>query len=518
MLDQVSARTSATSATEDQMATFEATVKAGRTAGPVVVPHVIGGVELYDGPQISREDPSFPSMIVSACHDAPADTVRRAVDAARGAQKEWARLTPSARADRIRRGLDLLTADRMERIAGVIALETGKNRTTSLLDIQEVAKFFELYCDYVSQPGAFDDPLEGVGGPLTTRSLLRPYGVFGIIVPFNYPAALAAGPTLAALLAGNGVVIKPPHLAPRSSHELFAVIGELDLPSGLVNIVHGGDDTGRALVASDVDGIAFTGSADAGLSIVSALQAAPYPRPVIAEMGGKNSVIVTDGARCEDAVNGIAFSAFDLAGQKCSACSRVLATPGIYDDLVHGLAERADSLHFDEPLRTDADAGPVISRAAMQRYELTVRAAQRDGRVVAGGRRLEAEGYFAVPTVVADLPSRHQLARKEHFLPFLTVSRVENFDEAIAEANGLNVGLTAGIYTGDPDEARRFLDEIEAGCVDVNNPNHATTGFWPGRQTFGGWKGSASTGKLGFGRWYVPQFAREQCRTVPTEL
>lgn len=498
-------------------ATFEETIRAGRANGPFVCPHVIGGKEFREGEKILREDPSFPSTIVSACFDAPASIVNHAVAKAREAQREWAALDHMERAARIRRGADVLTPERKQQIAGVIALETGKNRATCLMEVEELVSFFEVYCDFVS-PDFFDEPLEPGTGPLRTRSLLRPYGVFGVIVPFNFPAALAAGAALGALLAGNGVVIKSPHLAPRSTHEFFRVLDELDLPQGLVNIVHGADEAGRALVASDVDGIAFTGSAKTGLSIVSALQAPPYPRPVIAEMGGKNPVIVTDHAQLDDAVRGITFSAFDLAGQKCSSCSRVLATPGIYNDLVDALAAQAETLHFDEPLRGEADAGPVITPSALTRYIATVDTAQRFGRVVAGGRRLDIEGYFAAPTVAADIPLGHDLARTEHFVPFLSVTRVNNFDEALAEANALDFGLTAGIFTGDDTEARRFLNEIEAGCVDVNNPNHATTGFWPGKATFGGWKSSGSTGKHGYGRWYIQQFAREQCRTAPVSL
>lgn len=499
-------------------AVYEATIKAGRNSSPVVCPHVVGGEERLDGPPLHREDPSFPSCVVSVCHDAPAELVQRAVAVSRAAQREWARLDPGERADRLLAGLELLTPERREHIAGVIALETGKTRAAATMEVDEVAAMFRVYCGFTRAEGAFDDPLTQAGGPVVTRSRLRPYGVFGAIVPFNFPTALTAQPTLAALLAGNGVVIKSPHLGPRSSHELFLLLAELDLPTGLVNIVHGADGPGRALVASGVDGIGFTGSAAVGLSIISAFQRPPYPRPVVAEMGGKNPVIVTDGANLEDAVRGITYSAFDLTGQKCSACSRVLATPGIHDDLVDALAEAARDLRFDEPLRADADAGPLISDDALGRYDQVTRSARDVGRVVTGAQRLDADGYFVAPTIVADVPLGHDLARVEHFLPFLTVTQVSGYDEAITEANAVNVGLTAGIFTGDPVEARHFREEIEAGSININNPNHATTGFWPGNGMFGGWKASASGGKLGYGQWYVMQFAREQCWNAPAAL
>lgn len=265
-------------------------------------------------------------------------------------------------------------------------------------------------------------------------------------------------------------------------------------------------------------GIGFTGSAEVGLSIISELSRPPYSRPVIAKMGGKNPVIVTDDATLEDAVTGITYSAFDLTGQKCSACSRVLVTPGIHDELVDALAERARTLVFDEPLNSDADGGPLISSEARRRYDEVSQTAEQVATVVTGGQRLDRDGYFVAPTIVSGVPLGHELARREHFLPFVTVTKISNFDEALREANAVDVGLTAGIFTGDRTYADRFRHEIQAGAININNPDHATTGFWPGSGAFGGWKGSGSGGKLAYGQWYVAQFAREQCCNGPSDL
>ena len=158
--------------------------------------------------------------------------------------------------------------------------------------------------------------------------------------------------------------------------------------------------------------------------------------------------------------------------------------------------------------------GPVINEGAVERYERAVEAARRDGRVAAGGGRPDLPGHYVEPTVVADLPHGHELERDELFLPFVTVTRVSSFDEALAEANAPVYGLTAGIFTGDEAEKERFLAEIQAGVVYVNRRAGATTGAWPGTQTFCGWKSSGSTGKGGLGAWYLPQFMREQSRTI----
>jgi len=503
----------AESTTTADVDVFVDTVRQGRGSGPFVCPHIVDGQEIRDGRRITREDPSFPSRIVSETFEASKDLVDRAIASARRAQREWAKVDVLERAARLRRGAELLTPERKAHIAGVIALETGKTRSTCLLEVEEFLQFFVVYPDYTT-PEFFVEKLAPQEGPVRSSSLLRPYGVFGVIVPFNFPAALAAQGAVAALLAGNGVVIKSPHLGPRTTYEFVRLLLELDLPQGLVNLVHGADDAGRALVAGDIDGINFTGSAKTGLSIVSALQSGPYPRPVIAEMGGKNPVIVTDAANLEDAVRGITFSAFDLAGQKCSACSRVLATPGIYDDLVEALGVSVDTLLFAEPLEDAAYAGPLIAPRSVEHFNQVVAEAQSVGRIVSSGKCSDGEGYFVPPTLAADIPLGHDLARTEHFVPFVSVTKVDNFDQAITEANALDYGLTAGIFTGDQNEAQRFLDEIEAGSVNVNNPKHATTGFWPGTGTFGGWKSSGSTGKQGYGRWYVQQFAREQCRNM----
>lgn len=502
-------------ATDAQQA-FAARVTEQRRTSHTTVPHVIAGKAIFEGTLLQREDPSHPNLIISSCHDAPVTLVDRAVEASRKAQPEWSRVPLTERIDRIRRAIPFIEAN-LDEWAVRVALEIGKPYGGAYSEGVEVLEIVRQYTEYASAPGAFEDERTEDPAGLANDSVLRPYGVFGVITPFNYPIVQAAGPTIGALLAGNGVVVKTSHDGPWSGHAVYELCEAMGLPVGLVNVIHGADEPGRALVASGIDGVCFTGSVAVGKSIVRDFAEGPYPRPVIAEMGGKNPVIVTDTADLEQAADGIVFSAFDLGGQKCSALSRVLVTPGAHGRLVELLEERVKALKSGDPVDAEVFAGPVVSAGAVERYASLVSAARAAGfRIEAG--KAEGDGYFVPAAVVSGVPATHKLATVEHFLPFLTISEVPSFEAALYAANDTDMGLTAGIYTGNLEEAEEFLDRVEAGCVDVNVPGHATTGWWPGPQTFGGWKASGTTGKQTLGKWYFQLFGRQQARKLPSEL
>lgn len=488
-----------------------------RGADPTIVPHVVGGREYFDGALLHREDPINPVAAVTGCYDAPEELVQQAVDASRAAQREWELVPLAERIARVREGIEYVLGQ-VDDWALRVALEIGKGYTAARSEGLEVADMLRLYCGYAEEPGALYDDRTSTDGKLKNESVLRPYGVFGVISPFNFPVAQPAGPAISAVLAGNGVVLKADHHAPWSGHAIYEMFAAMNLPTGLVNIVHGADSPGKALVSSDVDGISFTGSAEVGSAILRQVAAGPYTRPVIAEMGGKNPVLVTDSADLEAAADGIVFSAFDLAGQKCTALSRVLVTPGAHDRLVDLVTQRAKELRIADPADSDAFAGPLVSSEAVARYERVVAKAREAGFTVAGGDRLDEQNYLVGPAVISSIPEEHELARTEHFLPLITISEVKSFNDGLKAANDVPVGLTSGIYTGDREEARMFLRRSEAGGVNVNVPGHATTLWWPGPQTMGGWKGSGSTGKHAFGKWYLQQFARQQARKLPAEL
>jgi len=235
-------------------------------------------------------------------------------------------------------------------------------------------------------------------------------------------------------------------------------------------------------------------------------------------MGGKNPAFVTASADLAVAAAGVTRSAFGLQGQKCSAASKVYVERKIVDDFLAAFLDAAGKVVVGDPRRQDVFMGPVISGAALDRFTKAVGDARSDGSIVLGGEQLRGglfdRGPYVPPTIVRGLPTDHRINRDELFLPFISVLSFDRLDEAIAEANRSAFGLTAGVYTQDKDELDRFLNTVEAGVLYANRASGATTGAWPGFQTFCGWKGSGTSGKGGLGSWYVPQFMREQSHTV----
>jgi 1-pyrroline-5-carboxylate dehydrogenase len=331
--------------------------------------------------------------------------------------------------------------------------------------------------------------------------------------------ALAAGPTGAALLAGNTVVFKPSSASPLSAIKLVEAYIDAGVPAGAVNLVMGpGESVGQSLQDHPgVDGIVFTGSYEVGMRLFHSFSTT-WPRPCIVEMGGKNPAIVTGRADLDEAAEGIMRSAFGFGGQKCSANSRVYVERAVHDELVRLLVAKTEAITVGDPLVRSNWMGPIIDQRAVDRHQAAVSEAHRDGTVFVGGERLTdagmERGFYVEPTVVGNLPTSHRLFREELFAPLTAVAAVDSLDEALNLANDSVYGLTAGVYSEDPAEVQQFLDRAQAGVLYVNRRAGATTGAWPGVQAFGGWKGSGSTGKAGLSMYYVAQFMREQSHTI----
>jgi 1-pyrroline-5-carboxylate dehydrogenase len=393
-------------------------------------------------------------------------------------------------------------------------MEAGKTRTESIAEVQEAVDLITTYAEEMDANDGYTRPMASFVAGESNTDVLRPYGVFAVVSPFNFPAALAVNMAGAALIAGNTVVLKPSEETPLTGAILGQIARDAGLPDGVLNVLQGGPETGAALVEAGIDGVAFTGSAEVGRAIALRMQQGPFARPALTEMGGKNPAIVTARADLDKAAEGVARAGFGLSGQKCSACSRAIVDAAVHDDFLERLAAFTGTVVTGDVADPDTFVGPVVNERSVARFEAAVEAARRDGSVAAGGTRPGTSGHYVSPTVVAGLPHGHPLTRDELFLPFVTVTRVDGLAEAIAEANAPAYGLTAGIFTEDDAEAERFLDEIEAGVVYVNRRAGATTGAWPGTQTFCGWKSSGATGKGGLGPYYLPQFMREQSRTI----
>jgi 1-pyrroline-5-carboxylate dehydrogenase len=442
-----------------------------------------------------------------------------AVAAARAAQPAWAATPWQERLTVLRRAAELIS-DRLMDYSAAMAIEVGKNRIEALGEVEESADLIRYYAQTMEDNGGYDHPMDNLGdGAVHTRSILRPHGVFAVISPFNFPMALAAGPTAAALMAGNTVVLKPSSAAPMSSVKLVEAYREAGFPDGVVNLVMGPGETVGAELRENpgIDGIVFTGSYEVGMDLFRTFSS-KFPKPTIVEMGGKNPAVVSRKADLEEAAEGILRSAFGFGGQKCSANSRVYVEKPVHDELIKLLVEKAEAITIGDPLLRENWLGPIVDQKAVDRHQAAVSEARRDGRVFVGGERLSDHGmdrgFYVEPTVVGNLPADHRLFRDEHFVPLTAVHAVDSFDEAIRLANDTQYGLTAGVYSEDDAEVQRFLDTAEAGVLYVNRRAGATTGAWPGVQAFGGWKGSGSTGKAGLSMYYVAQFLREQSHTV----
>jgi 1-pyrroline-5-carboxylate dehydrogenase len=465
-------------------------------------------------------NPADQDQVLGHFAAATAADATAAVQAAQRAFPTW-KQSPMERLRLLRR-VGQLIEERVYDIAAALTLEVGKNRMEALGETQETADFFYTYCDDFERQQGFDHALPN--DPLSShvsrnRSVLKPYGVWVVITPFNFPLALAGGPVAAALVTGNTVVLKGATATPWAGRMLADCFRDAGFPPGVFNYLSGSSrEVGDALVNHPLTaGITFTGSHEVGMRIARTMQSGAYPRPCIAEMGGKNPCIVTSAADLDRAATGITRSAFGMGGQKCSALSRLYVHRDVADALIERLQGQIAALRVGDPTLKENWLGPVTTAEAYRDYARYAAELREGGsHVIAGGERLldadHARGFFVQPTL-AEAPASHPLWKHEMFLPILMLHRVDSNDEAMRLANDTALGLTAGFY-GSRDEVSWFHQHIEAGVTYANRPQGATTGAWPGYQPFGGWKGSGNTGKGIASFYYLPQYLREQSQTV----
>ena len=444
--------------------------------------------------------------------------VNDAVAGAKAFAPEWSGMPWQERVKIMRQAADVIS-ERVYHLAALMSVEVGKSRLEALGDVEETADLIRYYCKQIEDNDGFAFPMEALSEKEHNRSVMKPYGVWAVISPFNFPMALAGGPAGGALVAGNTVVLKPSHQGYFTALKLHQALTDGGVPAGALHILTGpGSVVGQALWQHpDVDGLTFTGSYEVGMQIYKNF-AKDYPKPAICEMGGKNPVIVSSKADIDEAAEGVMRSAFGFSGQKCSAASRVYIERPVYDDFIQRLVEKTSNVKVGNPLERDTYTGPVINDRALETFEKAVQDVEKEGgKVLVGGKRLTdgdlERGLFAAPTVV-EAPIGHRVWKEELFVPFVAVSPVDSIDEGLKLANQTEYGLTAGFYSQDRAEIQKFLDNIQAGVVYVNRRAGATTGAWPGMQPFGGWKGSGTSGKAGGGLHYVQQYLREQSQTV----
>ena len=500
---------------------FDAAVKNTKAGLGKDYPMIIDGKDVFADERFEDRSPTNTDLLLGTFQKGNEQHAHAALAAARRAFPKWSRMPWQERVALLRKAADLIDA-RLFELGAAMAMEVGKNRMESLGDVAETADLIRYSCyqmelnkGFVKKMGR--DPL--VGYTATNTSILRPYGVWLVISPFNFPTALTGGPVGAALVTGNTVVMKPATDTPWVVRLLAECFRDAGIPDGVINYVTGpGRTLGQALIESpEVDGVTFTGSFDVGMKIFRDFAAGSYVRPAILELGGKNPAIVSRRADIERAAIGIVRSAFGLQGQKCSACSRVYIEAPVYNQLVDRVVELTNKLAIGDPTDRSVYLGPVINKSSYQDFQNFTAELGEAGTFLTGGNVLTdgdfAKGYFCAPTLVADVPFSHRLWKEEMFLPITTLGKVKNLEEAMAYANDVNYGLTAGFY-GSKKETEWFFDRIEAGVTYANRPQGATTGAWPGFQPFGGWKGSGSSGKNAGGYYYLQLYMHEQIRTL----
>ena len=481
---------------------------------------IIDGKEVYAAEKFEDRSPANTDVVLGVFQKGTAEDANRALAAARKAFPMWSHTPWQERIALIRKAADIMD-QRIYEMGVIMAMEVGKNRMEALGDVAETADLLRYSCDRMEANDGFKvemgrDPLTGFIS--TNTSVLRPYGVWVVISPFNFPGALTGGPTGAALVAGNTVVFKPATDTPWTARMIAECLRDAGVPDGVFNFVTGpGSSLGQALIDSpEVNGITFTGSLDVGMKIFRDFAQGPWVRPTILELGGKNPAIITKNANLDDAATGICRSSFGLQGQKCSACSRVFIEESVYDTLVPKLVEKINSFVIGDPTERAVYLGPVVNKGSYRDYQTFAAELHEHGKVLTGGKILTdgayGKGYFCAPTL-AELPLTHHLWKQEMFVPITTVAPFKTFDEAMRLANDVSYGLTAGVYGSDA-EVEAFFDQIEAGVTYANRPQGVTTGAWPGFQPFGGWKGSGSSGKNSGGVYYLPLYMHEQIRTL----
>ncbi len=496
-------------------AAYDAGVEEARSGLGQTHPFWVDGEPRTTSDTFDEYSPADHDLLVGSYSQATPNDVNDAVAAARAAQPAWEKTPWQDRVALMRKAADLLD-ERLMRVSALLGFEVGKSRLEALGDVAETSEFFRYYAKQMEEHDGFITPLNALAPNERNLSVLRPYGVWAVISPFNFPLALAAGGSIGAMLTGNTVVLKPSNRGALAALEFYDLMADAGLPRGVLNVVTGGDETGRALVQADVDGITFTGSYEVGMSIYKSF-AHDVPKPVVAEMGGKNPAIVMKSADLDEAAEGVARGAFGFSGQKCSASSRVYVEESVYDEFVSKLVEFTKGLKVADPIDKEAFTGPVIDEAAVDRYLSAVgEVKQAGGEILIGGEKLDEGlegGNFVAPTVAA-VDESSWVWDRELFIPFVVVGKVKSLGEALDKANDTAFGLTAGLFSKDGSEIEQFFDRIEAGVTYVNRRAGATTGAWPDIQSFGGWKGSGTSGAGGGGPWYLRSYLREQSRTI----
>ena len=453
--------------------------------------------------ELLSRNPSAPSQVIGRLQACEPSDVSKAVEAALGKGQEWDAIPAADRVRILRKAAAAMRKRRFELAAWEI-FETGKPWREADADIAEAIDFLEFYAQDMNRLGR---PLRLGHEPGEVNHLLyAPRGVAAVIAPWNFPLAIPTGMVSAALVTGNVVLFKPSERALVMGALLTELLMEAGVPEGVLQTLPGEPEIGQALVTHpDVSMIAFTGSKDVGLSIIAeAAKVQPGQRAikhVIAEMGGKNAIIIDDTADLDEAVAGVVASFTGYQGQKCSACSRAIVLGSIYEQFLQRVADAVMSLQVGPPEDPGNRMGPMIDQRALEKVREYIEIGKKEGRLVLE-RTIKGPGHFIGPAVFADIKPTHRLAQEEIFGPVLAVMRAQNFEEAVRIANHSPYALTGGLYSRSPANVLTARTRFDVGNLYINRP---ITGALVGRQPFGGHRLSGVGTKAG-GEDYLKQF------------
>ncbi len=472
---------------------------------------VVGGERIRTPEKLRSFNPAQKDQIVGAFSQGNPELADRAVRAADKGFNAWSRVPPETRVDLLLRTGKILR-ERKYYFAAWMVYEVGKSWAEADADVAEAIDFAEFYSREMLRL-ANPEPLTPVPGE---KNYLRylPLGVGVVIPPWNFPLAILAGMTLASIVAGNTVVLKPSSDSPTIGYKFFEALEQAGMPPGVVNFLPApGRSVGNVLVGHPrTRYVAFTGSKEVGLGI-NELAAKPSPgqiwiKRVVAEMGGKDSILVDSETDLEAAVEGVVVSAFGYQGQKCSACSRAIVVEGIYDAFLEKLKQRVGQIKVGPPTDPETYMGPVINARAKKSILDYIEIGKKEGRLIVGGGEISGPGHFLQPTVIADVPPQARIAQEEIFGPVLTVIKARNFDEALEVGNNTEYGLTGAVYTKNRHKLEKAAESFHVGNLYMNRK---CTGALVGGHPFGGFNLSGTDSKAG-GRDYLLLFT--QAKTV----
>jgi 1-pyrroline-5-carboxylate dehydrogenase len=459
---------------------------------------IIGGERIKTSDKIRSLNPARPSQLVGLHQKAGKEHVEPAMQAARKAFESWRHTSVEERASLVFRVGDLLRERKFEFMAWLV-FEVSKNWFEADADISETIDFCEFYAREALRLAHVKTPVQLPGEHDSLFYI--PLGVGAVIPPWNFPCAIMAGMTLASIVCGNTVILKPSSDSPTIAAKFVELLEEAGLPEGVVNFCPGSGATfGNAVVGHPKTRfIAFTGSREVGLDInkSAATQATGqiWIKRTILEMGGKDAIIVDADADIDTAAEGVAQAAFGFQGQKCSACSRAIVDERVYDAFLDKLKRRVEKIKIGDPAE-NANMAAVINEGSMKTILAYIEQGKKDGRVITGGARATeaGEGYFIQPTVIADIAPKSKLEQEEIFGPVLAVIKSRNFDHALEIANDTEFGLTGAVYTGNQDKIDRAIREFHVGNLYINRK---CTGAIVGAHPFGGFNMSGTDSKSG---------------------